>query len=265
MKSKTTDRYRSKPKLPHKNKRGSRTWIIPLMLFMILLIAAAALLIPRNIRPLSQDSSGGSLSIADSDPSTIPEYTGDDCIELNGGIPCFNEWDIENITGENYSELDTLGRCGAAVALLDDSMMPKEPRGEIGEVRPSGWRQTRYDGLIGSDPPYLYNRCHLIAYALTGQNDNPLNLITGTSYMNKTLMLPWEEQVIRYLEGYNAHVLYRVTPYFYKKELLARGVEIEAYSVEDKGSGICFHVFIYNVQPGVELDYSTGESRRINP
>ena len=235
------------------------------ILFLILLICAGVLLIPRNVRPLSGDSSRGSLSIVDSDPSQIPDHAGEDCIELNGGIPCFNEWDIANMTGEHYSDLDLLGRCGTATAMLDDSMMPKAPRGEIGEVKPSGWRQARYEGLISSDPPFLYNRCHLIAYALTGQNDNPLNLITGTSYMNKTLMLPWEEQVIRYLEGYNGHVLYRVTPYFYKKELLARGVEIEAYSVEDKGAGICFHVFIYNVQPGVELDYSTGNSRLMNP
>ncbi len=121
--------------------------------------------------------------------------------------------------------------------------------------------QEKYEGIVDSDPPYLYNRCHLIAYALTGQNANELNLITGTRYMNVAAMLPWEEQVMRYLDDSENHVLYRVTPYFKGSELLARGVEMEAYSVEDEGQGVCFHVFIYNVQPGIVLDYSTGKSR----
>ena len=169
-------------------------------------------------------------------------------------------WDIKNITGEYYSELDSLGRCGVAYAMLDRSMMPDEERGDIGEIKPTGWVQNKYAGIVQSDPPYLYNRCHLIAYALTGQNANELNLITGTRYMNASVMLPWEEQIMRYLDHSENHVLYRVTPYFKEEELLARGVEMEAYSVEDEGSGMCFHVFVYNIQPGIVLDYSTGEN-----
>ncbi len=233
-------------------------------IFAILILAAVAgalfFLLPKTAKPVSGVTSQGSLSIVNSDPNQIPEYSGTDCIELNGGIPCFNEWDLVNIEGEHFSGLDHLGRCGCAYAMLDDSMRPSESRGEIGEIRPSGWKQAKYEGIIDSDPPFLYNRCHLIAYALTGQNANELNLITGTGYMNSTLMLPWEEQVMRYLEAYNGHVLYRVTPYFYKNELLARGVEMEAYSVEDKGAGVCYHVFIYNVQPGIDIDYATGLS-----
>lgn len=140
-------------------------------------------------------------------------------------------------------------------------MMPVESRGAIGDIRPSGWVQEKYPGIVDSEPPYLYNRCHLIAYAMTGQNANKLNLITGTRYMNATTMLPYEEQVLQYLDNSENHVLYRVSPLFKDSELVARGVEIEAYSVEDNGNGICFHVFVYNIQPGIEIDYSTGKSK----
>ena len=140
--------------------------------------------------------------------------------------------------------------------------MPTEERGSIGQIKPSGWVQEKYPGIVDSEPPYLYNRCHLIAYALTGQNANELNLITGTRYFNVEGMLPFEESVMRYLDKSDNHVLYRVSPYFKDDELLARGVEMEAYSVEDNGEGICFHVFVYNVQPGIELDYKMGESRK---
>lgn len=195
------------------------------------------------------------------DEIVIPEYYGEDYIILNNGMPCFSEWDKKNIEGEHYSQLDNLGRCGPAYALLDKSMMPTEERKEIGQIKPSGWVQKKYEGIIQSEPPYLYNRCHLIAYALTGQNDNELNLITGTRYMNASTMLPWEERVMKYLDDSGNHVLYRVTPHFKENELLARGVEMEAYSVEDQGASLCFHVFVYNIQPGIELDYSTGESQ----
>ena len=137
--------------------------------------------------------------------------------------------------------------------MLDRSMMPTEARGEIGQIKPSGWQQAKYEGYVDSNPPYLYNRCHLIAYALTGQNANELNLITGTRYFNVTAM--------KYLDNSDNHVLYRVTPYFKGNELVARGVEMEAYSVEDQGTGVCYHVFVYNYQPGIEIDYKNGESR----
>lgn len=208
-----------------------------------------------------QTGDGASQSIADASPADIPEYSGKDVIELNGGKPCFTAYDLEHITGESFTELDRLGRCGTAVAMLDRTMMPVESRGSIGDIRPSGWVQAKYPGIVDSEPPYLYNRCHLIAYAMTGQNANKLNLITGTRYMNATTMLAYEEQVLRYLDNSENHVLYRVSPLFKDSELVARGVEIEAYSVEDNGRGICFHVFVYNVQPGIEIDYKTGESR----
>ena len=145
--------------------------------------------------------------------------------------------------------------------MFDKSMMPTEERGEIGMIRPSGWKQERYPGIIDSEPPYLYHRCHLIAYALTGQNANEKNLITGTQHFNIEGMRTFEVKVVRCLDREEGHILYRVTPLFKGDELLARGVEMEAYSVEDNGRGLCFHVFVYNVQPGIELDYRNGESR----
>ena len=140
-------------------------------------------------------------------------------------------------------------------------MRPTEERGTIGMIKPSGWKQAKYEGYVDSKPPYLFNRCHLIAYALSGENANEQNLITGTRYFNVSSMLSFEEQVMRYLDDNDNHVLYRVTPYFKGSELVARGVEIEAYSVEDNGNGVCFHVFIYNYQPGIEIDYKTGDSQ----
>lgn len=201
-----------------------------------------------------------SQSIVESNPASIPDYFGEDYIVLKDNVPDFNEYDAKNITGDQYAELDSLERCGTAVAMLHQSMMPTRERGSIGQVKPSGWKQEKYPGVVNSNPPYLYNRCHLIAFALTGQNANERNLITGTRYMNVTSMLPWETKLMKYLDDSQNHVLYRVTPYFKENELVARGVELEAYSVEDKGAGVSFHVFVYNVQPGVEINYATGES-----
>ena len=240
--------------------RRKRPWILLLVLLCVSVIAVVFSQYHTGHLP-GKDAVGSSASFVDSSPEKIPDYHGDDVIELNGGRPCFSSEDLLTVTGEHYSELDRLGRCGAAYAMLDRSMMPTGERGDIGQIRPSGWVQEKYEGIVDANPPYLYNRSHLIAYALTGQNANELNLITGTRYMNATTMLPWEEQVMRYLDNSENHVLYRVTPYFKGTELLSRGVEMEAYSVEDEGKGVCFHVFIYNVQPGIVLDYSTGESR----
>ena len=207
-----------------------------------------------------QENTQGSLSLVCSDPDSIPDNNSEDYIILNDGIPCFNEWDIENITGEHYSEQDKLGRCGVAYSMLDRTMMPAGEREDIGYIKPTGWVQNKYEGIVDSQPPYLYNRCHLIAYALTGQNANERNLITGTRYMKAITQLYWEKKVMRYLDDSDGHVLYRVTPYFKGNELLARGVEMEAYSVEDRGKSLCFHVFVYNIQPGIVLDYATGEN-----
>lgn len=212
---------------------------------------------------VSKDNGIGSeisCSFVEAMPEKIPDYSGEDYIILNGNVPLFTENDFKSIEGESYSELDDLGRCGTAVAMLSHEMMPTEERESIGQIKPSGWNQEKYEGYIDSNPPYLYNRCHLIAHALTGQNANEKNLITGTRYMNAETMLDFELQVMRYLDKSDNHVMYRVTPFFKGNELVARGVEMEAYSVEDNGAGVCFHVFVYNVQPGIEIDYRTGES-----
>ena len=229
-----------------------------LLLFIVGMLLAPKLFFPQSAY---EENDQGSQSIVESEPESIPDYSGDDYIILNDSIPGFNTWDMENISGEHFSELDSKGRCGVAYAMLDRTMMPTGKRGEIGHIKPSGWVQKKYEGIINSEPPYLYNRSHLIAYALTGQDANEKNLITGTRYMNAVTMLPWEEKVMKYLDTSEHHVLYRVTPYFKEEELLARGVEMEAYSVEDEGKALCYHVFIYNIQPGIELDYATGNSR----
>ena len=244
-----------------------KKFIIILVLISVLCIAGGIVVVVFSNREdndtapvLQQENTHGSLSLVCLAPDSIPDYNGEDYIILNNGLPCFNEWDIENITGEHYSELDELGRCGVAYAMLDRSMMPAGEREDIGQIKPTGLVQNKYEGIVDSQPPYLYNRCHLIAYALTGQNANERNLITGTRYMNATTQLYWEKKVMRYLDDSDGHVLYRVTPYFKGNELLARGVEMEAYSVEDRGKSLCFHVFVFNIQPVIVLDYATGEN-----
>lgn len=190
----------------------------------------------------------------------IPEYSGKPCVAINDNKPFFTEDDMRTESFETYSNLDSLGRCGVAFANVGRDLMPIDKRGEIGEIKPSGWVQAKYEGIVDSTPPYLYNRCHLIAYCLTAENDNEKNLITGTRYMNVEGMMPFEEQVADYLDKNDNHVLYRVTPVFVGRNLLADGVLIEAYSVEDHGKGICFCEYVYNVQPGITIDYRTGES-----
>ncbi|MBR6230928.1 MAG: DNA/RNA non-specific endonuclease [Lachnospiraceae bacterium] len=180
---------------------------------------------------------------------------------INDNIPYFTENELLYTSGQAFSELDQLGRCGPAIACLERSMMPAEERGEIGQVKPSGWHTVKYPGIIADR--YLYNRSHLIAYAMTGINDDPRNLITGTRYMNSVTMLEFEIKVLEYLDVNDGHVLYRVTPYFRDNELVARGVEMEAISVEDRGRSLMFHVFVYNYQPGIEIDYSDGSSRAV--
>ena len=188
----------------------------------------------------------------------IPNYSGIPYYQINNGIPNFAESDINCESFEYYSQLDSLGRCGVATANISNELMPTEERGNIGHIKPSGWHTVKYPELISDR--YLYNRCHLIAYSLCGENDNERNLITGTRYMNVSGMLPFENDVLSYIERTNNHVLYRVTPCFVGTELVARGVQIEAYSVEDNGKGICINVYVYNVQPGIEIDYATGDS-----
>ena len=185
----------------------------------------------------------------------IPAYSGTPYTEVNGNQPYFTEEELTTQSFETYSELDSLGRCGMAYANVGQDLMPTEPRGEIGAVKPSGWHLVKYDNVDGK---YLYNRCHLIAYMLAAENANPQNLITGTRYLNVQGMLPFETKVCDYVKNTGNHVLYRVTPIFDGDNLLADGVLMEAYSVEDAGEGISFCVFAYNVQPGIGIDYATG-------
>lgn len=255
-----------KRKRKQRNTPSDIRTLLGILLLCVLVFTVPGILENEEERPASYESEisfaeeEGSESICIADPESIPDYAGEDYIVLNQGKPNFTEWDLTHISGEHYSDLDEFSRCGTAVAMLSRDMMPTGKRGDIGEVKPSGWKQKKYEGLIDAEPPYLYNRSHLIAYALTGQEANEKNLITGTRYLNATTMLPWEEKVMRYLDSTENHVLYRVTPYFKGEELVARGVEMEAYSVEDQGQGICYHIFLYNVQPGIIIDYATGNN-----
>lgn len=178
---------------------------------------------------------------------------------LNDNVPGFTKDEITTESFEFYSELDSLGRCGEALACVGTDLMPTEKRGSISRVKPTGWHSTRYDFVEGKN---LFNRCHLIAYQLSGENANEKNLITGTRYMNVTGMLPFEEQVGDYVRETGNHVMYRVTPVFEGDNLIADGVKMEALSVEDHGKGVSYNVYVYNIQPGVEIDYATGESRQ---
>lgn len=178
---------------------------------------------------------------------------------VNGNVPYFSAAELTTQSFETYSDLDSLGRCGVTYACIGKDLMPTEERGSIGMVKPTGWHTVRYDDLV--DGKYLYNRCHLIGYQLTGENANTKNLITGTRYLNIEGMLPFENMVADYIQETNNHVLYRVTPIFEGNNLLATGVLMEGYSVEDKGAGVSYCVFAYNVQPGIEIDYATGESK----
>lgn len=187
----------------------------------------------------------------------VPEYTGEAYITINNNVPGFQESDYSSTSYESYSDLDSLGRCGVAMANIGSDLMPTEERGSIGMIQPSGWHTVKYDIVSGK---YLYNRCHLIGYQLTGENANEKNLITCTRQMNVGVMLDFENEVADYIKETNNHVLYRVTPYFEGDNLLASGVQLEAYSVEDHGAGVQFNVYIYNVEDGITIDYLTGES-----
>lgn len=191
---------------------------------------------------------------------SIPAYSGRAYIALNNNKPDFKDSDLTKESFEWYSQLDALQRCGTAYANVSESTMPKkgEKRGAIGQVKPSGWQTVKYDFVDGK---YLYNRCHLIGWQLSAENANKRNLITGTRYLNIEGMLPFENMVADYIRETGNHVLYRVTPVFEGRNLVASGVQIEAMSVEDKGRAISFNVYCYNVQPGVRIDYATGKSK----
>lgn len=187
----------------------------------------------------------------------VPAYSGKPYTAVNNNEPYFTSDDLTTEAFENYSELDSLGRCGVAYANVCLETMPTEKRGSISEVKPTGWHSVKYDNVDGKS---LYNRCHLIGYQLTAENANQQNLITGTRYLNVDGMLPFENMVADYVKETDNHVLYRVTPIFTGDNLVADGVLMEGYSVEDEGDGICFCVYAYNVQPGITIDYATGDS-----
>lgn len=189
--------------------------------------------------------------------SSIPDYSGSPYETINGNEPYFSEDEYTTSSFEYYADLDELGRCGTAYACVGKDIMPTQERGSIGQIKPTVWHTIKYDCIDGK---YLYNRCHLIGYQLTGENANEKNLITGTRYLNVNGMLPFENMVADYVKETNNNTLYRVTPVFNNDELVARGVLMEAKSVEDNGDGITFCVYCYNVQPDVSIDYATGDS-----
>lgn len=202
-------------------------------------------------------SSSGNFSL-----DSIPAYSRSPYVEVNGNTPDFTSAELEKAKSsyKTFSDLDSLRRCGVAEASIGTDLLPNEKRGSIGMVKPSGWHTVRYDEVISDK--YLYNRCHLIAFCLSGENANSRNLITGTRYLNVDGMLPFEEKTVKYVESTGNHVLYRVTPVFQGNDLVARGVHMEARSVEDNGAGISFNVYCYNVQPGITIDYATGNSHQ---
>lgn len=221
----------------------------------ILLTACMLLCACGNSEPTKDTGSIPEGYIASVDD--VPEFSDSPYVAIRDNEPEFTEKELKAEAYESYSELDVLGRCGTAVACISTELMPTEERGSIGQVKPSGWQTVKYDIVDGK---YLYNRCHLIGFQLTGENANKCNLITGTRYMNVEGMLPFENMVADYIKETENHVLYRVTPVYDGTNLVARGVQMEAQSIEDDGEGICFNVYVYNNQPGIVINYATGES-----
>ncbi len=243
-----------------KKKYQFKLWLLIFVVYQMLSLCGCSLdtyEVTRDVpQPAEQgnlDSSGESIDIGN-----IPEYSGSPSVVLNQNKPRFAVSDLTTESFETYDELDALGRCQGAYANVGVDLMPTEKRGDISRIKPTGWQSVRYDFVEGKN---LYNRCHLIGFQLTGENANNKNLITGTRYMNVQGMLPYENEVADYVKETQNHVLYRVTPIFDGDNLVADGVQMEALSVEDNGEGVQFHVYVYNVQPGVEIDYATGESK----
>ena len=229
-----------------------------------LILAAALLLCSCKKADISQLTSPGQSEAGITvnkavglEAEDIPDYSGKPYIVINNNAPDFKQSELKAKPYEHYAELDRYGRCRESVACIGKELMPKDERETISEVKPTGWHSIRFSFIDGES---LYNRCHLIGFQLTGENANEKNLITGTRYLNIEGMLPFENMTAEYIRETGNHVLYRVTPIYSGTELVARGVQMEAYSVEDVGRGLCFNVFCYNVQPNVKIDYKTGEA-----
>lgn len=244
----------------HKKKNKTGISIIAILLLVMGYNYQDIRLFVNSIAGSLEEVKNINNSISYSTYNDIPEYNGSSYVVLNNNEPDFPDDDKNTNSFEVYSELDSLGRCGYAYANLSKELMPTSDRSSIGSIKPSGWHTVKYDNVDGK---YLYNRCHLIGYQLTGENANNRNLITCTRYMNIVGMLEFENKVANYIKETNNHVLYRVTPVFNDNNLLANGVIMEAYSIEDNGNGIKFNVFVYNVQDGINIDYKTGESSLI--
>ncbi len=238
-----------------KNKQNSIYFIVALIIFLIVGVYEGKIV----FQPIEDNSNV--VNQVSYDLASIPEYSNANYVVLNNNEPNFTESDYTTDSFERYSELDSLGRAKVAYANIGVDLMPTEERGSIGQVKPSGWHLVKYDIVNGK---YLYNRCHLIGFQLTGENANEKNLITCTRQMNTVGMLEFENKVANYIKSTNNHVLYQVTPIYKDDNLLASGVVMEAYSVEDSGEGIKFNVFVYNVQDGIDIDYKTGDSKLKN-
>ena len=257
------------------NKQNNKVIVVILCIISIIALLCCS---DNNKKPIAFEQSSSTTSVAVDNLSTteqtqpttnasnnqpidlseIPSYSGNPYCEVNNNQPFFQTDELTTDSFKHFSELDSLGRCGVAFACIGTDSLPTEERDAIGTIMPSGWHTVRYDDII--EDKYLYNRCHLIAFELSGENANPQNLITGTRYMNVQGMLPFENRIRSYIEHTNQHVMYRVTPVFEGENLVATGVLIEGYSVEDNGEGICFNVFCYNVQPHIKINYTDGLS-----
>lgn len=234
-----------------------------LSLFVIICISILSYLNPNIKEQFLATSSNENLIIQSSSSlENIPEFDSSPYISINNNEPNFTKEELSTNSFEKYSELDSLGRCGTAFANLSIDTMPSanEERESISKIEPSGWLNKKYEIVDGG---YLYNRCHLIGYQLSAENANEKNLITGTRYMNTEGMLPFENKVTEYIKETRNHVLYKVSPIYDGNNLIASGVQMEAKSVEDDGKGICFNIYCYNVQPGIEINYKTGDSKKI--
>lgn len=231
--------------MARRKRRRGKSLLTALLTMVIAIITFLSKQVGGNVQRISLED--------------IPDYTGTSFVEVDGNDPSFQPSDFKETSFETYGELDALGRCSIAYANIGQDLMPTQERGSIGQVKPTGWHTVKYDGVDGK---YLYNRCHLIGYQLSGENANEENLITGTRYLNVEGMLPFEDLVADYVQETGNHVLYRVTPIYEGENLLASGVHMEAESVEDKGDGVSFNVFVYNVQPGITIDYATGNSKK---
>lgn len=247
-----------------KNWKKNLLWLLMAVSLMLCACGQVEIVIGDGSGYGSSTQNGSQLSGAGNHSQTsvsldsIPEYSGDPYVVVNNNVPFFPKEDLKAEAFESYGDLDSLGRCTVAYSMVGTETMPTEERGSIGQVKPTGWHAVKYDNVDGK---YLYNRCHLIGYQLTAENANVKNLITGTRYLNVQGMLPFENLTADYIKETGNHVLYRVTPVFEGDNLVASGVLMEGESAEDDGEAIQFCVYVYNVQPGIIIDYATGDSR----